>query len=50
MVLKTCCHLVPEPSWDATNGVTSQNCNVRLENWKVLSPMHKSQTYKLQLA
>jgi hypothetical protein len=40
MVLKTCCHLMLDPSWDATNGVTSQNCDVRLENWKKLSPMH----------
>jgi hypothetical protein len=39
-----------DPSWDATNGVASQNCNIRLENWKKLAPMHRSQTYKLQLA
>jgi len=39
-----------DPSWDATNGVTSQHCNIRLENWKKSSPIHRSQTYKLQLA
>jgi hypothetical protein len=40
-----------DPSWDATNGVTSQNCDVRLENWKIfITNAHRSQTYKLQLA
>jgi hypothetical protein len=34
-----------DPSWDATNGVTSQNCNIRLENQKTI--YHQCTDHKL---